>query len=156
MREFGDAVDVRTYAFGRLVLVSKETVTAETAADLVIGKAVALADPTVAPYGLAATAAMERLGFDTNTFQPILVANVGQVATIFATGNAKFAFVAASLLPRLSAPEVFDLKGLHPPIQQDAAKLTANGENPDSDAFWRFLFGPTARTIIADAGYDLP
>lgn len=150
------AVEARPYAYGRLVLVSKEPVTPETVQEQFAGETIALADPTVAPYGLAATAAMEQLRLDTATFQPILVANVGQVATIFATGNADFAFVAASLLPKLSPPEVFDLEGLYPPIQQDAARISAPGTNPDSDAFWDYLFSPAARQIILDAGYALP
>ena len=53
-----------------------------------VGKTVALADPTVAPYGRAATRAMERLALDTATFRPVMVANVGQVAALFETGNA--------------------------------------------------------------------
>ena len=156
LRDAGKASEVRTYAFGRLVLVSKDPVSPETLAAQVIGQPVALADPTVAPYGLAATAAMEELELDTGTFQPILVANVGQVATIFATGNADFAFVAASLLPRLSPPEVLNLDGLHPPIRQDAARISPPGVNLASDAFWDFLFSSAARDIILDAGYALP
>ena len=154
--EEGRASEVATYSFGRLVLVSRDPVTPETINDQVAGEAVALADPIVAPYGLAATSAMERLRLDTAKFQPILVTNVGQVATIFATGNADFAFVAASQLPRLEGAEVFDLDGLHPPIRQDAARIKPPGESPEVDAFWDFLFSEDARAIIAEAGYALP
>lgn len=152
----GRVDEVRTYAFGRLMLVSNEPITEDTVAEQFAGQTIALADPTVAPYGLAATAAMERLGLDTATFQPILVANVGQVATIFATGNADYAFVAASLLPRLQPEHVFDLEGFYPPIQQDAARVAPAGSNPAADAFWDFLFSASAQSIISDAGYNLP
>ena len=93
------ASDVRTYALGRLVLVSRASVDPKDAAPSFAGRRVGLADPIVAPYGLAATAAMERLNLDTAEFQPLLVANVGQVATLFATGNVDLAFVSASMLP---------------------------------------------------------
>ena len=130
--------------------------TEETVAEQFAGRIVALADPTVAPYGLAATSAMEALDLDTATFQPVLVANVGQVATIFATGNADFVFVAASLLERLPGAEVFELDGRYPPIVQSAALLTEPGTAPDVDAFWTFLFSEDARGIIGQAGYNLP
>lgn len=156
LREAGRAVSVRPYAIGRLVLVSREPVTEETIAEQFEGRVVALADPTVAPYGLAATSAMESLSLDTATFQPVLVANVGQVATIFATGNADFVFLAASLLPRLSGIEVFDLDGKHPPIVQSAALLTEPETDKDVAAFWQFLFSEEARGVITDAGYNLP
>lgn len=156
LNEAGLAADVRTYALGRLVLVSTEPVTRETVSDAFAGKTAALADPTVAPYGLAATAAMERLGLDTATFRPVLVANVGQVATVFATGNAQFAFISASQLPLVDAPHVFDLDGLHPAILQDAALLKRSAENAAAQEFWTWLFSDDSRALIEAAGYDLP
>ena len=152
----GLAAEVRAYALGRLVLVSREAVTPETASEQVKGQNVALADPLVAPYGLAATAAMERLGLDTATFQPILVGNVGQAATVFRTGNADFAFVAASLLPRLDPPHVLELTGLHPPIRQDGALLARGRGNVAALAFWDFLDSVEAGEIIVASGFDLP
>ena len=152
----GRAEEVRTFALGRLMLVSRVAITPETAPEAFAGARVALADPTVAPYGLAATAAMERMQLDTATFQPLLVANVGQVATLFATGNADIAFVAASLLPRLDAPFVLDLDGLHPEIRQDAALLRRADANDAAIAFWDYLFSDPARAAIETAGYKVP
>ncbi|MXQ07187.1 molybdate ABC transporter substrate-binding protein [Alphaproteobacteria bacterium GH1-50] len=152
----GLTADVRPYALGRLVLVSREAVTREAAAEMVTGANVALADPLVAPYGLAATAAMEGLGMDTATFQPILVGNVGQAATVFRTGNADFAFVAASLLERLDPPHVLDLTGLYPEIRQDGTLLARASENATAAAFWAFLGSDAAAEIIAASGFDLP
>jgi molybdate transport system substrate-binding protein len=152
----GLADAAQTYSIGRLMLVSRIAVDVEAAAPAFEGRRVALADPTVAPYGLAATAAMERLGLDTAAFQPLLVSNVGQVATLFATGNADLAFVAASLLPKLDAPYVVDLNGLHPPIRQDAALLTRAADNEAAQDFWVYLFSRDAQVMIQDAGYLLP
>lgn len=152
----GKAEATRTYALGRLVLAARLPVTVETAPEALVGKTVALADPTVAPYGKAATRAMERLALDTATFRPVLVANVGQVASVFATGNADVAFVAASQLPRIDAPHVLELDGLVEPVQQDAALLVQGGENDAARAFWDWLASEAARAVIADADYDLP
>lgn len=156
LEESGKAVEVRAYALGRLVLVSKDEVSRDTAAERFVGRTAALADPTVAPYGLAATAAMERLNLDTATFRPVLVANVGQVATVFATGNADFAFVSASQLPQIDAPHVLELGGLYPPIVQSAALLPRASENPAARAFWDWLFSDGSRSLIEASGYDLP
>ncbi len=152
----GLAVEVRTYALGKLVLVSRTAVDADTVGDAVAGAGVALADPTLAPYGLAATSAMESLNLDTATFQPLPVANVGLAATLFSTGNADFAFVSGSLLPLLNAPHAFPLDGLHPPIRQDAALLGDAKENPAAAAFWAFLTSDEAQASIRAGGYDLP
>ncbi len=156
LRDSGKAIDAKTYALGRLVLVSRLPVTIETAPEALVGKTVALADPTVAPYGKAATRAMEVLQLDTATFRPVLVANVGQVASVFATGNADVAFVAASQLPLLNAPHVVTLEGLVDEVRQDAALLVRAGENAAAVAFWGWLDGDQARGVIATAGYGLP
>lgn len=152
----GLATDVATYAYGRLVLVSREGVDPTNAAQAFAGKRVGLADPTVAPYGLAATAAMERLNLDTAEFQPLLVANVGQVATLFATGNVDHAFVSASLLPRLDAPHVLPLGELHRPIRQDAALLARAEGNEAATAFWSYLLSDRARVLIEAGGHGAP
>lgn len=152
LKSEGRALATETYAIGRLVLVSRLPITPETAAEVFAGRTVALADPTTAPYGLAATRAMERLGLDTATFRPVLVANVGQVASVFVSGNADLAFVAVSQLSRLEAPHVLPLDGIAPGIAQDAALLT---DDEAARAFWEYLVSPEARALIETAGYAL-
>lgn len=152
----GKTLERRTYALGRLVLASRMPLTRETVADLLKDRTVALADPMVAPYGLAATRAMEGLRLDTATFRPVLLANVGQVATVFVTRNAEAAFVAESQVSALAPPETLDLDGLYDPIQQDAVLLTRAVDNMAARAFWSWMAGPDAQEIIRRSGYDLP
>ena len=152
----GRALSVKPYALGRLVLVSAQPITRETATEAVVGKTVALADPTVAPYGLAATRAMEGLSLDTATFRPVLVANVGQVAAVFSTGNAEMAFVSSAQLPALNAAHVLDIEGLYGEIAQDAALLTRAADNPAAQEFWEWLTSDAAQALIEEAGYILP
>jgi molybdate transport system substrate-binding protein len=151
----GLAVAVKTYALGRLVLVSKDPVDLEAAAEVFAGRRVALADPMVAPYGAAAISAMEALALDTATFQPLLVTNVGQVATLFVTGNADLAFLAEAQLPFIGAAKVTALDGRYPAILQDAALLARGEANPAAVAFWNFLSSDAAAEVIAANGYDL-
>lgn len=156
LQQSGKAAEVRAYALGRLVMASRVALTSETAADAMIGKTVALADPTVAPYGKAATRAMERLALDTATFRPVLVANVGQVASVFATGNADAAFVAASQLSVLDAPFVLELDGLVAEVQQDAALLERAKDNAAAIDFWAWLGSDAARALVLASAYGLP
>ncbi|NNE81726.1 MAG: molybdate ABC transporter substrate-binding protein [Silicimonas sp.] len=152
----GKAREVRSYALGRLALVSRVPLETDKVGEAFAGRTAALADPIAAPYGKAATRAMERLKLDTATFRPILVANVGQVASVFATGNAEFAFVAVSQLPQLDAPHVLALDDLIPDIRQDAALLPRAQGNDAALAFWEWLFTPRAAGLIEAAGYGLP
>ena len=156
LRKAGLSGDVRTYALGQLVLISRHEIDIDAPASAFAGERVALADPLVAPYGLAATSSMESLGLNTAEFKPLLVANVAQAATLFATGNADIAFVAASLLPKLTVDHAFLMEGRHPSIRQDAALMTRATDNDAAQAFWAFLFSKPGRELIAQAGYTLP
>ncbi len=152
----GRAIETRAYAVGHLALVSLEPLTRKSATLVLKGKTVALADPIAASYGKASTRAMERLKLDTADFRTLLVIDVGQAATLFETGNADAAFVAASQVPFLDAPEVFDLETLIPGIPQHAAFLARAAGNEAAHAFWNWLGTESARDLIADSGYGLP
>ncbi len=149
----GRALETRAYAIGALALLSKAPIGVDTAPADFAGKTAALADPTVAPYGRAATRTMERLGLDTATFRPVMVANVGQVASIFVTGNADLAFVAKAQLDRIDAPYVLALDGIAPEIRQGAALLT---EEAAARAFWEWLQRPDTAALIEADGYQVP
>lgn len=150
----GVALETATYAIGSLALASRLPLTRDDASEAFAGQTVVLADPILAPYGKAATRAMEGLRLDTATFRPVLVANVGQVADVFRNGDAQIAFVAQSSLASLAAEHVLDLDGITPPLTQDAALLAR--DNPAATALWSWLFSDAAQAMIASAGYDLP
>lgn len=149
----GLAREVRTYAIGQLVLVSRTELSLADARASFAGRTVALADPLVAPYGLVAVRAMERLGLDTSEFRSVIVSNVGQVANLFATGNADFAFVAASQLRDLDPPFSISLDAVAPPVRQDAALLA---DEVAVSAFWQFLFSEEGRRILRAFGFGVP
>ncbi len=153
LKAAGRAIETRPYAVGALALLSNAPISVETVAEAFAEKTAALADPTVAPYGRAATRAMEALGLDTATFRPVMVANVGQVASIFVTGNADLAFVATSQLDRVDAPYLLNLDGIAPEIRQGSALLS---DDPAAQAFWDWLERPETAELIAADGYQAP
>ena len=78
---------------------------------------------------------------------------VGQVASVFATGNADLAFVSVAQLDRLSAPHVLMLDGIAPEIRQNAALLS---DTEAARAFWAWLARPETMALIAADGYQVP
>lgn len=156
--EAGLAVERAPYALGRLVLVARAGVL--SGVDALAGHTVVLAEPRVAPYGAAAEEALAALGGDGLGFRAVYGDSVGQVAAIFATGNADAAFLSAaqtaSLTARVGAVDVFGLEGFYSPIRQEAVLLPRAMGNPAAEGFFGWLFGDEARAIIASDGYGLP
>lgn len=162
-----------TYALGRIVLWSGGGAAAEVAAgaawwadaDGVCREGVlrddgrvAMANPRLAPYGIAAKEAIARLGWD-EALSPRLVtgANIAQAFHMTVTGNARFGFVALSQLAdgrrpgrcRWLLPQT-----LHAPITQQLVVM--RGAPPAAHEFAEFVLGEAGRRIVARAGYGLP
>ena len=155
----------RTYALGRIVLWSAEPgrVTAGGAEALrTLGNArIALANPAVAPYGVAAQETLERLGF-WEPFQDRLVRgiNVAQVFQFIGTGNAAMGFIAQSQLParpKGAEGSVWIVPSeLHGPIRQDMVLLKRAADNDAAFAFLDFLAAPDILRRIEAFGYSAP
>jgi len=147
-----------TYAIGKLVLWSKTPGLVDPAG-AVLAKGgfakLAIADPTTAPYGLAAIQTMRTLGLY-EKLQPRIVqgASITQALQFVDTGAAELGFVALSQVidqkggSRWLVPEVD-----HEPIVQQAVLLKTGADNPAAKAFLAFLKGPQARAIIERYGY---
>lgn len=119
---------------------------------------IAIANPDLAPYGVAAREVMRALGV-WDALQPKLVMgqNIGQTHAMVATGAAEIGFVALSavLSPRAQAMgSRWDVpQDRFAPIRQDAVLLTHGAENPAARAFLDFLRGDAAAEVIAAFGY---
>lgn len=150
----------RTYAVGRLVLWSARGAAAWS--DLRDGKSrrIAMADPVVAPYGLAARQTLRHLGLWPELRDRIVLGeSVGQAFAFVATGNASHGLVALSQVLSLRNPgqETFAPvpPGSHDPIRQDMVRLLRSAANPAADAFELHLAGDAARTVLVRYGYGL-
>jgi len=159
----GDAVAGSrfTYAVGRLTLWSAgpERITdglaALKAADF---DHLAIANPDLAPYGLAAKQALQHYGlWDALSGKIVMGQNIGQTFSMVATENAQLGFVAKSYVisPRNAQPgSRWDVPaGSHEPIRQDAVILKRAAENPSAQAFANFLRSEKARAVIKRFGY---
>lgn len=151
-----------TYAEGRLVLWSATPgfITSDGATVIRAGKFahLAIANPDLAPYGLAAKQALQGLGlWDAITPKLVMGQNIGQAFSMVATGNAELGLVAKSyaISPRNSqAGSLWDVpETLYDPIRQDAVLL--DDTNAAARDFLAYLKAPEAGAVIAGYGYHV-
>ena len=157
------------YALGRLALWTREqrfadglTLDALTTSDF---RRLAIANPRLAPYGVAARETLQAMGlWETLQAKIVFGENVGQAFAMAETRNAEFGLVALSAAvsymdddaDRSRAAYVTVPPEHHGPIRQDAILLNRGRDNPTALAFIEFLQGMDARRIIAAAGFELP
>ena len=118
----------------------------------------AIADPRVAPYGVAAIETLRKLNvYDAR--QPKLVqgTSITQAYQFVQTGAAELGFVALSQVvnepggSRWQVPASF-----HAPIAQQAILPRSGEKNPAARAFFAFLKSPAAKAIVRRYGYEAP
>lgn len=151
------------YALGRLALWTREPEYGDhlTVDVLESGefRRLAIANPRLAPYGMAAEQALQAMGL-LNALQPkiVLGENIGQTFAMVETRNAELGLVAlsAALAYQGIATHVPVPPEYHEPIRQDAILLTHGRDNPAAQAFMAFLRSSRARGVIARSGYELP
>ena len=152
------------YARGRLVFVSQapsSTTSVEQLLRQAQFKKLAIANPELAPYGLAAKQTLEALGLLPKLKARLVMGeNIGQAAHFVFSGNAD-----AGLLPRAFALETPEQKklyqnswlvpeSLHQPIIQTAVLLNRGQHNQAARAFMQYLQQPEAQGIITSHGYN--
>jgi molybdate transport system substrate-binding protein len=142
-----------TYASGRLVLVRADG--GEPSLDFLKEAAfrhLAIGNPRLVPYGLAAEQAMAGLGL-LEQLRPKLVLgeNIGQTYAMVSTGNAQAGFVALS---QVTGPHWLVPAGLHAPIHQDVVLLLRAANNEAARGFHAYLRSAEGRKLIQSFGYD--
>ena len=153
-----------TYAVGKLVLWSPNIKMAGPDTPSILKTAgfrkLAITNPKLAPYGLAAQQTLESLQlWDEIQGKMVLGENVGQTFSMVHTGNADLGFIALS--------QTLEIEGgiaggrwvvpaeFHDPILQQVILLTRANNNPAAHALIRFLGGNAAREVIVEFGYGL-
>ena len=157
----GDAASRLTYAIGKLVLWSKDPGYVDNKGKVLQKndfRHIAIANPKVAPYGLAATQTLNKLGL-LGAIQPKFVQgeNIGQTYQFAATGNAQLGFVALSQVMedgKIKSGSAWIVPAeMHEPIRQDAILLNNAKDNEATKALMTYLKGDKARAIISAYGY---
>jgi len=154
------------YATGRLALILPKNSALPLAQGLAVvvralkpGDKLAMANPALAPYGVAAQEALLRSGVGAlSAGQKVLGDNIGQATQFVATGAAQAGITALALAtaPELApALQVLPLpESLHGPLHQRMVLL--KGASPAAVAWHQFLLSPQARAVFLRHGYALP
>lgn len=152
---------VFTYAVGKLVLWSSTLPLADNAADTLKGGQFAhlsIANPKLAPYGLAAQQVLEQLQLWQQLQDKLVLGeNIAQALQFVESGNAELGFIALAqwqLLPesQRGSPWLVPAE-MHTPITQDAVILH---DTAATRAFMTFMQSEAAKAAIEHAGYALP
>ncbi|MBD9463292.1 molybdate ABC transporter substrate-binding protein [Pseudomonas sp. Pdm06] len=118
-----------------------------------------IANPKAAPYGLAATQVLDKLGLTDQVKSKLVEGqNITQAYQFVSTGNAELGFVALSQVykdGKVTGGSAWIVPAeLHDPIKQDAVILTKGRDNPAAVALVDYLKGPKAAAIIQAYGYQ--
>jgi len=155
----GEGDTAFTYAIGRLALFAHDTSRAPLSMSKLGAKDyrwLAIANPSLAPYGAAAEQALRALGM-WQPLQPRIVRgqSVAQTFAMAATGNADYALVALSQAVAYddAATYIEVPADLYEPIRQDAVLLRHGKDNAAARAFLEFLHGSAASGVIREFGY---
>jgi molybdate transport system substrate-binding protein len=150
-----------TYAIGKLILWSPEAALVDAKGRVLEHgefRYLAIANPKLAPYGLAAREVLQSRGlWDDLNRRLVRGENIGQAFQFVASGNAELGFVARSQLMRPG----FEIEGSHwdvpaelyTPIEQQAVLLK---DSEAARAFMSFVRSEEAIRIIRDHGYETP
>lgn len=149
-----------TYALGTLALFAREPARfAPLSLDTLRRKDyrwLAIANPDLAPYGLAAQQTLESLGL-WDALQPKLVRgqSIAQTFAMAETKNADLAFVAMSQAIAFGDPTAYVAvpEQLHAPLRQDAVLLAHGRDNAAARAFLTYLKGAAAAETMSEYGY---
>lgn len=150
-----------TYATGTLVLWSRDPARVDAQGEVLHSGRfahLAIADPRVAPYGVAALETLGALGL-LESLQPRLVqgTSIAQAYQFVATGNAELGFVALSQVIRdgqIGSGSAWIVpSALHAPLRQDAVLLAPGRDDPAAVALMAYLRSAVAQEIIRAWGY---
>lgn len=149
------------YGLGRIVLWSAHLNAAQMQlqdlADASIRR-IAIAQPTVAPYGQRAQEAMTAAGvWDKLQSRLVFAENISQVAQMIESGAADIGIVALSLAiqPALAERGYYLIDASqHRPLEQGFVVTRRAAQNPVAEKFSVFLVSQTAREILQANGFD--
>ena len=150
-----------TYAIGKLVLWSAKADYVDADAKVLEQSSyrfLALANPKLAPYGMAAQQVLQQRGlWKARQRRIVRGENIAQTYQFVKSGNAQLGFVAYSQLkrPDNAAEGSYWLvpQSLYTPIVQQAVLLK---DSPAAREFWNFVQQDDSLETIRRYGYDTP
>ena len=152
-----------TYALGKLVLWSSQSNLVDSSGQVLKQnnfRRLAIANPRLAPYGIAAMETLENLDLASGIQGKIIQGeNIAQTYQFVSTGNVELGLVAFSQVYRqdriVSGSSWIIPADLYNPVRQDAVLLRRGANNQAAIAFLKFIRSEAGRAIIESFGYQV-
>lgn len=152
-----------TYAVGTLVLWSAKPGLVDPKGEILATgnfNKLAVANPLLAPYGVAAMEVLAKRGLTDAVKSKIVQGeNIAQTYQFAGTGNADLGFVALSQVMKdgkiTSGSAWIVPSNLHTPIRQDAVLLIKGKGNPAAEGLAQFLKTDKVKAFIRTYGYEI-
>ena len=149
---------VRPYALGKLVVAINPVFAHHHKAleDLLDPgiKSIAIANPELAPYGIAAKQALERRGlWDRLQGKLVPAESVHQALQFVRSGSAEVGFVSLALTDGQGLGLLPVPADAHDPIVQTLGVVARSTRQADARAFADFLTGPIGQAMFRDLGF---
>jgi molybdate transport system substrate-binding protein len=153
------------YATGRLVLWARKDSGVDLGRGLAVladanVKRIAIANPSHAPYGRAAVAAIRHEGlYDRVQSKLVLGENISQTAQFAESGNAEVGLIALALAlgPAMKDAGTYAEipTAFYPPIEQAAVVIAASKQKAAAARFIETLKGQAARATLESFGFGV-
>lgn len=121
---------------------------------------IAIANPSLAPYGRAAVAALRKAGiYEQVKGKLVYGENISQAAQFVQSGNAQAGIIAHSLAlsPGMKGGKVWEIPAdTYPPIEQGAVVLKSAKNKAAALAFLNFVKSAAGRAILEKYGFASP
>jgi molybdate transport system substrate-binding protein len=163
---FAEPETLLKYAFGQIVIwtpansqvsVAQEKWNALLDARI---RKIAIANPSLAPYGRAAVSALQKAGiYEQVKAKLVYGENISQAAQFVQSGNAQAGIIAHSLAlsPGMKDGKVWEIpENMHPPIEQAAIALKNAKDKSAALAFLDFVKSGAGQAILEKSGFTVP
>lgn len=154
------------YALGSLIVCSAQNLDIKHWQTLVQTPGItriAIANPTIAPYGKAATEALTQLGLNKKINSKLVTAeSVAQVNTYITTGVVNLGFTTQALIADAAGSAKLYYTPVNPklyhPIQQGMIVLKYGREHNarQTEIFYKYMLSARAKAILKKYGYIVP
>ena len=150
------------YARGSLIICSNQDIGFENWERVLMTrriKKIAIANPSIAPYGKAAQEALKYKGILNDIKSKIVYGeSISQVDTYIITGVVDIGFTTLALVKDPANKTRLYWKAIDPriyaPIEQGMVVLKHGGNNPGAEKFYQYILGPAAKAIFEHYGYN--
>ena len=159
----GDALgEITVYAYGAVALYSKNKELIQEGIEVLKTdkvKKISIANPRLAPYGVAAVEIMQNYGLNESVSKKIVQGdNISQSVQFVDSGAADVGFVAFSLIKTNAQEGEYMLidQAKYKPLKQAFVLTKHAKDKPEAEEFAKFLTSKKAKEVFEKYGFSTP